>query len=622
MAVETFPVGPSVMTLPPGSGSFSIATPPTPSVGTKQRLKSNWTTGPTGKDPYRAWTTAILDGFLFAANGFDQPFFWNGSDSYHDMGSVVPSEFTAGASGGSGWLADGDTATYRLVFYDSVRGRESAPEAKTATASGSAQDVDITWTTTTLDGFDNVRIYRQLADTGFYVLVTTELLNSSPYKDTEDDDTIRLRAAYVRRWRETKPPIFTAIASHLNRVWGITGLDSLLYYSQTSRTDGHFVVDDFPTANLEEIGPHDGDTNTAVFPKYGALILFKRRSAYRLDGENAANFVITRLFSDRGAFNQRCVLDIEGWTYFLDERGLYFTDLRSEPFVAGAGQGSQESPLQSIWSRLNRDASQHFSLYHSESQGLLYVQVALDHRTVPDTIICYDTRDHRFVSIDSGVPAFAAGILDDASGVQHECRGDELHALWEIHTGNADGVFAGDTTGAITSVVGYQGMSLSAASLDVTDADGTHGVPFDRYNSAGSVVDYNRNITAGTTSITPLYWAATAPTATDTIAVGTIPALGQILKSSFRTPDKKHVARVEIETKVETGGTLRIDTAPDSASFVNQREITLSAGKGRQVVPVHDRGWRWHMRWIQRYAGMDFKILALNIVVKGRKDRQ
>ncbi len=616
------PVGPSLWKLPASSGSFTIPTPPTPSAGTIPVLQPNWTAGPTGKHPHNPIVHAVLAGLLFCANGYDPLFFWDGGSNYFNGGSTVPTTFAANATGGSGWLAENATAAYRCVFRDTTRNRETAPQEVSDTATGSAQDVVITWTAADAeDGFDVAAIYRQLAGTGLFKLVTTVAVATATYTDTDADSVLETAITYVRTFRTTLPVTPIGVAAHQNRLWIWTGKDSNIHYSQQSRTDGEFRVDDFPSGNIEEIAPFDGDVVTAAHPKYTRLYIFKKRASYVLEGVNAANFVITQLFKDRGAFNQRCVLDVEGWTYFLDERGLYFTDLRGEPFVAGAAN-AKESPLEPIWKRLNRDASHLFSMFHSESEGLLYVHVALDHSQAPDTVICYDVDQHRFVSIDSGVPGFAAGRLEDAAGAQHDMRLAELGDLWEINTGNADGVFAGDTTATVTGG-NLQTMTTDGA-FNTTAASGNYGVPFDRYDSSGTVLDTNRVAEVAAANIAPLYWDDSAITAaSDTVALGVIPFLAEFVKTAFNIAEKKLVRNVKIETDVEsTASTLRVDTATDENSYTNRKELSLNGSKGRHIVPLNDRGWRWKMRFIMRYAGMDATVQALTVSVRSWKDRQ
>lgn len=607
-----------------GSGSFTVPTPPAASVGTAAVLAPNFTAGPTGLCPYRPIVSTVIENRFVFFNGWDQPKWWDETNAaFRNIGSTVPTTFTPTADTGGSTFAADSIQTYRCVFRNSTTGKETAPQLTTITAA-SSYEVDFTWSDPSNE-FDKATIYRQLTDTGFFVLVADVTIATGLYTDDEDDDTIRLRRAYVRRYRETLPPVFVAGITYKNRLICWTGLDSNLHVGQLSRPDGESVTDDFPSGGIGtnggilQVDPNESDVITAGITKGRFAYFWKRKGCYVLDGEDALNYSVTKMFSQRGCIGPRCVVEADGWTYFLDERGLMFTDLSGEPFVAGAPAGTTESPLQPTWDRMNLDAANLFSLYHSEEEGLVYVNGCLDHDVEPVPIAVYDMRNHRFISQDTGVPAFAMGRLEDSAGQQYEMRVDELGLVWQQNIGNSDGVYNGDTTGSVTSVDGDdQTLTDSGASYGTTTTTNALGAPMDRYDSSGDVVQETRVGTVTATTLRAVHYSATTPVTTDTVAVGVRPWIIQTIKTAFKVAGNKKVRRVDLETDISTG-TLRVDTAFDDHSFVNQKEIDLSTKEGKHIVKiVSQAGRRFHMRFTMRYSGMAAKIQAWTIRVRQR----
>lgn len=609
-----------------GGSGFSVATPPAASVASALVMQPNFTAGPTGLCPYRPIVATTIENRFVFMNGWDQPQWWDvTNDKLRNIGSTVPTTFSGAADTGGSTFAANSVQTYRAVFRNSVTGKETAPQEYTVT-SASSYEVDHTWTDPSNE-FTHAAIYRQLADTGAFVLTAETAIATGAYTDDEDDDTIRLRRAYVRRYRETLPPIFEAGVTYKNRLIGWTGEDSNLHVGQTSRPDGESVVDDFPSGGIGsnggilQVDPNDNDVIRAGIVKGRFLYVWKRRGCYVIDGEDALNYSVSKMFAERGCIGPRCVVEADGWTYFLDERGLMFTDLSGEPFVAGAPTGTTDSPMQPTWDRMNLDAARLFSLYFSEVEGLVYVIGCLDHDIEPVPIAVYDSRNHRFVSQDTGVPAFAMGRLEDSGGRQYELRIDELGAIWQQNIGNSDGVYDGDTTSTLTTAGGDgtdQTLVNTGASFSTTTLDNAYGAPMDRYDSSGDVVQETRVGTVTGTTVRAVHYGTTAPAVTDSIALGVKPWVVQTLKTAFRVPGNKKVRKVDLETDVTTG-TLRVDTAFDDNSFVNEKEIDLSTLEGKHIVKTESRaGRRFHMRFTMRYSGMDAAIHAWTIRVRQR----
>lgn len=600
-----------------GGGGFTIPTPPTPTAGSSATYNPNLLTGPTGKDRTRPWIGTVIDGVQCWANGHDQPWYYSPTDNaFYDLGSVVPTGNSAAVSGASGWLANGDTATYYVVGYNSTLGKETAPQTVTVTnSSGGTRDVTLTLSDPGGE-FDKNRIYRRLGSSDNFKLVVEQAAATSSYVDSSADSAILNNTAYIARYRETKPPIFEGIVEYAERLWGWVESDPVAYYGQITRTDGVWVQDDFPSGNILPIGMNDTLGGVVVaYPLDSALYFFKRRGCYELTGEDASTFVLTRRFADRGCIAPRTLLEVEGLLVFLDERGLaLWAPGADQPVIAGASEGSRESPLAPLWKRLNLDARKKFWAQHNEEDGTYELWVALDHDPVATTRIVYDYRRNVFVAVDYGLCGAAGGLLDDAGGTQHVIRLDDLGYAWEEYVGNAEGVYAGDTTADITSAAGTL-LTCSGASFDTTDVTDAGGCPIDRYDSDGDVVDENRVYLVTSTSLETLYWSSAAADDTQTVAVGVIPAVFQTGGINFGSSSRKYVPRIYVEFEEQASGSLRFDTSRDGDAFTLADEMDMTV-EGAEVVPIQDRFNRWRLRASQRYAGLGFRVTLLEMHVR------
>jgi hypothetical protein len=594
--------------------TFAVATPPTPADPEKAVLRPDFgTVRASGKCRYRPWCSATLDGLPFFANGYDRGWYWDGSTNFRDMGSDAATGFTAAVTGGSGWLPAGAAATYYIAGRNSTLGKETYAQTVVSNTAGGTRDVQISGAG--LGGeFDSIAIYRRLQNSDGIFLVAIILPGALPYTDSLTDAQLRTtNIAYVERKRSTKPPIPELIAAHLGRLWLVEVDSSNVLFSQPVRTDSEFLLDDVPPENEMPIAPEDGFGKlTAILEHNDQFLFFKRRAVYVLDGEDVLSFTVRRLFHDRGCLNWRCAIPVEDMLFFLDERGVYAWRAGGEPVIAGADTGTRDSALAPIWDRLNLDQANLFWACHNEAEGLIHWYVALDNALYLSHRINFDYTLNRFVSIDTLCPGGAGGYLEDSLETQHLVRLDELGVLWEEEVSNSQGVYAGSLTGAFTSGT-TRLLGASGASLDTSVADGILGAPYDRYNAAGEVVDENRStLLSGTTAIRPLYRAATAYASGDTFAVGVIPALFGLPKTDLGTDARKGIPEAYLQLEPTTG-TLRVDTSSDENSWVNKREIDVSAVAGWAPVLTEDYARHWRIRFSMRYPGSDFALKGVAV---------
>lgn len=613
-------------TLPP------IPPPPAAAPGYRLPLRPNFTQRATGKCRYRPWVSTIASDYLFAANGWDQPFYFNGT-AYADMGSVEPTTGSPGLVGATGWLANGSTASYYIVWRNSTLGKETAPHAiSVSNATGGTRDVQVTWTDPVIAEFDKARLYRQLAATGTYVKVADIAIATATYTDSATDASIALNFVYVRRWRTTKPPIFAGLVAHGNRLWGWTGKDALLNYGQLWRTDGEFVLDDFPSAGATSDGgvlvvaPNDGFgpiTGAATF--FEALYVFKRYACYRVTGKTAATFAVELVFSARGCVAHRTIRVIEDTLFFLENRGVCAMTADGTVSLVAALEENRESPLAPVWARVNLDAAHLFNAEVDEAGGYYLLALALDDDPVPLHLVPFDFRRNRYVSRDTFIASGAMGRLLDASGVLHVVRLDELGNVLEDGIGDADVVVSGTTQATVTSSTALGVLTASAAVFDTTSG-GLVGGSVERWSLARVVLDQNRIAANTATTLTLLYYSSAAVTnASDLVSIGPVPAVFRSGKLDFGRPRwKKRIATMVLRYVLASSSTLKVEGAVDSASDVSlvTPGIVLDDAREKQLVPVRQYGFAWAFQLSNRSPNEPWSVASVDLEMSEGDDRE
>lgn len=592
----------------------------------------NLSAGFTGKDRYRNWgpMPVVVDGSPYFANGWDQPWRMDpATGAAYNAGSTAPTTFAVADAAGGTTFPIGTVLTYYLVFRNSSFDKETAPQQTSGVPGVShtmvaTKDALITWTDPGGE-WDQVAIYRRLQQSDNYKLVDYEAASAGTYTDNSPDSALETATNYVTRYRATLPPIFAGIATHLNRMWGWTGGDAKAYYAQQVLIGTENVADDFPDSWELLIGVNDGrGPIVSMVALYDSLLAFKWDGCYEITGTDILTFEVRELFSERGAISNRCIVPQEGSLVVLDKRGLYSWSPGAIPRVLGATENTEMSPLQPLWDRMNLDAASTFFAVVDRAQRIMRFHVALDFEPVPNVAVVWDYGNNRFVGVDTLEWGGAGGSVRDGGGTDHTLRIDDLAYLWEENYGSVEGVLSGDTSATITAYGATTDLiTASAASFNVTAANGVIGAPFRRYSSAGAVLDSNRVYSASTTTITPYYfYSGTAPAANQTLKLGVIPARGRSGKWRMGTDEKKHWRSLAFEFDQESSGTVAVTGAfNDQASDTSLGTLTLSGGV-RGVVPVMGRARTFAFEFAADAPSNPFTIRATTIYAYAVEDRR
>lgn len=615
------------------AGSFTIPTPPSSSTASKIPYAPNFSAGPTGLDPYRAWSVAVIDGEFFMTNGWDSPRRWDktlGIWAY--MGSTAPTTFALAlsAAGSPAAIPTGQTARYYLVGCNSTLDKESAPqgggEVSIANATGATRDVTITWTASEFAADqDTVRIYRALNLTDDFKRVATVAVATATYLDVTPDATLRGNSA-ITDWdgatRTTLPPKFTGIIESQGRLIGWDKSGDFVRYSQPVRVLGTFRADDFPEDQVLQIGS-DEQTGppTALVNYQRSVIVWKRHAIYEWAGFDIATWDVRGLTTSRGTFNPNTVVAVDRNFICLDENGIYKFTPGLYAGAVGAVEEMYRTPMQPIVARLNLAASDTFCATHWPTVGQVVFWVALDYDPTPGHGIVFNYSTGRFQGIITRRQPTATGYLSDAQGALHPIIGDDMGYVWEEDYAESEGVFAGDNTATITSgAASTRLLTATGAAFSTTTVAGAPGTPMERYDSSGSVIDDgNRVYSATSTALTTYLYPSAAVSVGDSVAIGVIPAVLETGKLHFGSHEMKNVRWTYLEFDSGVSGSIRMDTSLDDAAYVRKIETSLATDV-RTYVPQanttnrnNGQCWTWRLRLSQRYANLGFHIRAIHV---------
>jgi hypothetical protein len=618
--------GSRIVKIPVGSGGgFQTPTIPDPTIGDESiiGLYPEFQVGQ--KDRYRPWHQVVAEGVPMWANGWDQPWMWdkdNFPNEFLDLGSTQPVDFSLSlVDPDLGWLEPGQDRRYYVCYREPNLGRETAPQVLTIANNSTTTDNVLVSDAATgpPKGFTHVSIYRDTLGSSTPHLVAVVPWANMPYTDNSPDADILLNRTIVTRLGLQPPPRFVGLAAYQGQVFGWDGSTSNLYFSQVARADGEFVSDDFNPIPIQVGSTDNYGPITAVMQTYSSLVVFKKRAAYEILGSDAGTFQARILFDDRGCVSPRGFVAVDNFWVFLDEAGLMLWRAGAEPIPCGASQESRNNPLSPIWQRLNRDAANLMHLIQHEDDSTVEAYIALDDDPIPNYRVVYNYRLNIFSSIDTDVVSMASGRLDDASGVQHSIRLDDLGRAWQEYIGNSQGVFDGALTGSIVSKVGNR--------VTVSDAideflDGPVAAPYDVYSQDGIVIGTNRVAEViSDTEFQSVYIDVSQPG--NILAYGVIPGSYWSPVTRFAGDGRAFISRLFLEHDEEdTVSPLLVETQSDADGWVRAREVPLDATEGHSIVPVDAHAYRWQYRMSMRYPGMDFLISRIFIEWIAKRSRE
>jgi len=278
----------------------------------------------------------------------------------------------------------GPTGTgYRwyITFYDQTRDREGNGVIDTSGAV-SVTDDTIRLTRADTNGGANTtvthwRVYRNLSPSGsIFYRVATVAIGTTTYDDSSTDATISANDTYET---DNSPPAsatYGIAVAHKARMFfagphdwdGGTAYDHEFTWSKTNEPWA------YPTVNATKIEPGRYGPIRAVASSGDRLIFYKESAIYELHFNTNPSGITGDGFGKtvntvRGAVTQKCVVDVQGTHYVMDQHGIY-------AFTGGTTVVEIGARLKRYWHRINWAVRKRF--HGVATNDRVYFFVALD----------------------------------------------------------------------------------------------------------------------------------------------------------------------------------------------------------------------------------------------------
>jgi hypothetical protein len=570
-------------------------------------------------------TSMVIDGTRYFFNGWNQPWYADiATGKLFPLGSRAPTTFTVADDAGGTAFPAGTELFYYLVFRNDARGEETCPQLDADGVAGYAytmigtKDALITWDDPGDERWTTADIYRRFQNSDLIVRVASVPIADETYVDDTVDDDLDVTALYIARFRSDLPPKFLSASPHLGRILGVTGKDSLIYFSQRVRADGELVQVDFKPSSIVIVDPDDGlGENMALVAHYDTTILFKRYGIVLIEGDPANDsFAFRTLYSGRGILGPRCVVAVDGAYVVCDEQGMYGWLPSSEPRVLGA-RGGTMSPLAPLWKRINRGSHLNCHLRWRPEPGVVEAYFPIDVEPYARRGAVWNKEADRFDSLDDRIST-ATGDLEDGAGVLHDTFLGPLGLMWEREMTEAHGLESGDIAAQFLSAPGaISRIHCAAASFTSDPLPGPTGTFLERYDVDGELLDENVVFSNSGGDIDQLWWSPEAVAFSQTLDVGVMVSTAEFAKSDYETADRKFVPRVVVrfkplDTIMGVSPTLSVYSAADERTYALRRTLDMTNVDGWSIVPCNDRFFHFNLKFEKRLATDRFEVQAIS----------
>ena len=256
------------------------------------------------------------------------------------------------------------------------------------------QQVVVTWTASPDPQVDKVRIYRTLDGGETYGFLAEAAVTAANYTDqtpdTKIDDT-----AYEENKNTPPPSPLKLIVPWVqaNRLLGVSrDQPSILYYSDLNL--GFLKPESWPPENMIFVARDAGDEIIALFPFTDSVLVFGRRSTFRLRGIPPDDLTLEPVqYEDDmrtavGTLAQKALIQVDDSLInpYLD--GAYAVD-RFVDTQGGFTNNRLSRPIDGLWQQLSPGAVQWSHGIFVRSRKQIRLWVPHDGRSVPDRALIY-----------------------------------------------------------------------------------------------------------------------------------------------------------------------------------------------------------------------------------------
>lgn len=453
-----------------------------------------------------------------------------------------------GASGSGSFTGDFDfVVTYAIVEGDKIVSESDASAAVTVTAASNSQ-FDLTSIPTSSDPGVNARIvYRSVVGPG-EVLYKVSIIydnTTTTYTDTTTDAALPLNDILNDALGDPPGNILASerleiLTAWKDRMWGLATSNPDNAYFTGNLQPWAWSPDNFVTAKP---AGQDLEGGTAFAPRRDELGIGKRRSLWKVIGDDETNFQMIRVAAETGIWAPLSMVIIRDEAYFLGEDGLY-------KWGPGGLRNLSEDKVHSWFTSNSYFNRAMFPLSFgkwNQRNNTYELHVAAAGSSSVDRWISFDLKDESFLGphkTDAFTPS-CAGVLEDDDGLVVPFIGA---TNGKIYKQNQD-TFTDDGT---------------AIDFDVYTKRHSQAEP-DREKYWGQLTVHTKSEAAGTLTITP--------------AVGDIDASpGSAISHDLTNARQRH-------RRLGTGKHLQL-------RFRNNEDNQGCEIRGYEVDPVKDLGRR------------------------------
>jgi hypothetical protein len=462
-----------------------------------------------------------FENFAFFANGADDLLKSDGT-TFTNAGIDRPGTSpTLATSNGAGTLTPTDTFLI-AVTYVSADGVESNPcDNGSITIGGGHNQIDLT----------NVPVSTDTQVTKRYIYVTNANNTVLFYHGEINDNVtttytildVNSLGALLEYTHDVAPEGLKGIELFKNRLFGFK--DNKIYFSKLF-APYYWPQGELDTETVFSSEVADGSPITGMKSFFDVLLVFKRYDIYVLSGNNELDFTISRLRSDErvGAVNDRSIIVIDNYCYFLSENSVFRTDgitvqNMGEP-ISDFFDENSSSTTYKVYKDYIDDAC---AVYDEDNNlYLLFIHTGTDPVTENNMCFALDVRSvaaaQKGITADWSLwPGFSTqcASIVTIDGAQQWWRGDENGYIFRQNTLDGDG---SNITSTATS--GGASTLIDTAQLWTVDAYAGLRVNILSGTGEGQERDIASN-TADTLTVTTLW--DTEPDDTSVYTVGGIP---------------------------------------------------------------------------------------------------
>lgn len=505
---------------------------------------------------------------LYLTNGLGPPVVYDGS-IVRRWGIQGPTRQTGFKTSGAGTGINGNVA-YRYTYLSRESGVESDPSPLSATYldSTSANQVTLLLQPSPDTQVDAIRIYRTLhgnttvggppgsSELRFVDEITNTPTATTPseYTDMVGDASLGFPLDSRDGFATAGPPPWCQYAVLFNdRVWMANDprdekTRSQLFYSASGQPE------EFGILNVFNVESGEGEPITGLGVLFDRLYIFKRTAIYVLSGFGEADFQIQQLSAGLGCISHFSIIAIDGWLYWLSERGPYRTNGSDFEWIGEAiyptFQALSKASVDTANAGHNRDRQQVWFAMRTSSTG------------TNDRVLVYDYGMKVWSLFTNLWPQVLEGIVDD-TGTNRIFWGDDYGFVWRGDTSNSFNQGDLGEVGTTFGTLSATGLAGSFVTITVTGAfaatatnDGWKGSRIIVIDSDGTESE-GRILTSTSTVLTidkTLAQLGFTPASGDGYRVGSITAYWKT--KPFALVEPGMYARTE-ETEVE--GIFRLD---------------------------------------------------------------